>query len=132
MVEKKFAYKNAKISSRKAGLTLNLLQGYSLRDAKSNLTLANTKASDMWLKLVKSAIAGSSDTSLIKEAYVGPSRSRTKYRFAGKGTVKPEVKRSSHLTLVVNSDAKVNVKKEDKAVVSKKSKSKIDSKNKKS
>lgn len=99
---KTFSYKNAYISSRKAGEVLPLIKGLGTQDALKNLELSDKKASMYWKKLIKSGTSfydekGAKGEVTVKEAYVGQALIRKKRRASARGRMPMIRKRYSHL-----------------------------------
>ena len=110
-------HKGALIAPRKARMTLDLVRGKSVAEARAILATTNTKASRLISKVLESAIAnainnlGLEENNLyIKETYIneGPTLKRSK--IASRGNVDRRDKRSSHIYVKVSD---LNTIKED-------------------
>ena len=106
-------HKGALIAPRKARMTLDLVRGKSVAEARAILATTNTKASRLISKVLESAIAnainnlGLEEKNLyIKETYIneGPTK------IASRGNVDRRDKRSSHIYVKVSD---LNTIKED-------------------
>jgi large subunit ribosomal protein L22 len=101
-------HKGAIIAPRKARMTLDLIRGKSVSEAKAILTLTNSKASRLIQKVLNSAIAnavnnvGLQEKDLyIKEAYINEGRTLKRFKFASHGRVGKDFKRTSHIYVKV-------------------------------
>ena len=101
-------HKNALIKPRLARMTMDLVRGKDVDTARGILENTNTKASEMILKVLNSAVAnavnnfGASEADLkIKECYVNPGRVYKRIQFASRGNVDRHDKRSSHIYVCV-------------------------------
>ena len=109
-------HKGAMIAPRKARMTLDLVRGKKVSDAKAILTNTNTKASRLILKVLNSAVAnainnyGANENDLkISECFINPGPVYKRIKFASRGNVDRHDKRSSHITVKV-SDGKEGAK----------------------
>ena len=101
-------HKGAIIKPRLARMTMDLVRGKSVKDARSILVTTNTKASTMILKVLNSAVAnavnnfGAKESDLvIKECFVNPGTILKRIQFASRGNVDRHDKRTSHIKVVV-------------------------------
>ena len=101
-------HKNALIKPRLARMTMDLVRGKSVKDARAILETTNTKASGMILKVLNSAVAnavnnnGAKESDLvIKECFVNPGTILKRIQFASRGNVDRHDKRTSHIKVVV-------------------------------
>ena len=106
-------HKMAIIAPRKARMTLDLIRGKSVTEARSILKTTNTKASRLILKVLNSAVAnavnnnGANESELrISECYINPGPVYKRIKFASRGNVDRHDKRSSHITVKVTDEAK--------------------------
>ena len=107
-------HKGAMIAPRKARMTLDLIRGKNVRDAKAILQTTNTKASRLISKVLYSAIANATNNLglkeedlIINETYIneGPTLKRSK--IASRGSVDRRDKRTSHIYVSVSDGKKV-------------------------
>ena len=101
-------HKDAMIAPRKARMTLDLVRGKKVNEAKSILTLTNTKASTLIGKVLDSAIANAvnnlnlkEEDLYIKEAYINEGRVLKRAKFASRGGQDRRDKRTSHIYIKV-------------------------------
>lgn len=101
-------HKGAMIKPRLARMTMDLVRGKSVKDARAILETTNTKASTMILKVLNSAVAnavnnnGAKESELvIKECFVNPGTILKRIQFASRGNVDRHDKRTSHIKVVV-------------------------------
>ena len=102
-------HKGAMIAPRKARMTLDLIRGKSIAEARAILLNTNTKGSRLISKVLESAVAnavnnkGLDEKSLfVKETYIneGPTLKRSK--IASRGSVDRRDKRTSHIYVKVS------------------------------
>lgn len=107
-MEAKAIARYIRISSRKVNIVLNLIRGKKVDEAFAILKHTPKAASEILLKLLKSAVANAEnnynmdvDNLYISEAYAnqGPTLKRFRARAQGRGV--RILKRTSHITLVV-------------------------------
>lgn len=100
--------KYVRVSSTKASVVLDLIRGKSVGEAFAILEYTPRKAAEVILKVLKSAVANAEENHemdvnrlFVAEAYVGqgPTLKRFKARAQGRGF--RILKRTSHITLVV-------------------------------
>ena len=110
-------HKGALIAPRKARLTLNLIRGKSIAEAKAILILTNTKASRLIQKVLDSATAnavnnlGLEEKNLfVKEAYINEGQTLKRVKFASHGKIGKHYRRTSQIYVKVGD---LNVIKED-------------------
>jgi len=101
-------YKYAKISPKKVMPVLNMVRGKKVVDAVNFLTFDPTKASKMILKTLNSAVANAkqknADNNLYVEKAVADTAPTAKRGRPGSRSHYSKIlKRSSHITVVVNS-----------------------------
>lgn len=94
----------ARISPKKVAITMDLVRGKNLEDAKVTLAFDRTKASDLILKVVKSAEANAKsnmkmDTNnlFVSEIWVSPGPMYKRMKIAGRSRSRPILKRTSHI-----------------------------------
>ncbi len=101
-------HKKAIIKPRLARMTMDLIRGKDVNVARAILENTNTKASTLILKVLNSAIAnavnnnGATETELkIKECFVNPGPVYKRIKFASRGNIDRNDKRTSHITVCV-------------------------------
>ena len=123
--------KYIKISPEKISLIVDQIKKYPPKDALSVLGFVNKSSSPALQKIIKSAIAnaknnfGLTEESLkFKEIFVGKGPMSKRYRPVSRGRAHPILKRTSHITVILEGEQKVEPKQEsglDTGNVSKKS-----------
>ena len=109
------------MSPRKIRLIANLIRGSQVIEAEKQLRFLNKRAAQPILKLLKSAVANAEKNNLTKEDLrianilvdSGPSLKRWMPRAMGRAT--PIIKRTSHITLILESDKPLSKVKPEKA-----------------
>jgi len=98
----------AKISARKARLTMKLIALKDVKEALAILKNLNTKASVIIEKVLQSAIANAEnnlnlnpDNLFVSECFVNEGSTLKRMRAGAKGMSKRILKRSSHITVKV-------------------------------
>lgn len=116
-------HKNADLKPRQARLTLDLVRGKSVIEARGILANTNTKASRMIVKVLNSAAAnavnnnGAKENDLvISECFINPGPVRKKIKFASRSRIGRADHRTSHIVIKVsdNKNNKKTTKKEAK------------------
>ena len=116
-------HKNADLKPRQARLTLDLIRGKSVDEARGILANTNTKASRMIVKVLNSAAAnavnnnGAKENDLvISECFINPGPVRKKIKFASRSRIGRADHRTSHIVIKVtdNKNEKKTNKKEAK------------------
>jgi large subunit ribosomal protein L22 len=119
--------RHLRISPRKVRLVANLVRGLSVVEAEKQLKFLTKRAAKPVLKLLKSAIANAeNNANLAKDSlYIakilvdpGPTLKRWMPRAMGRAT--PIMKRTSHLTIVLESKEPLPLKKELKEKIKEK------------
>lgn len=107
--EVKAKLSNLRIAPRKVRLIGDLIRGKSVLMAKAQLTFANKKAAPILLKLLNSATANAKnnfnlneENLYLKKVLVDGGASLKRWRPAWKGMAHPVMKRTSHITLVLD------------------------------
>ncbi len=108
-MEAKAIAKGVRISPRKVRLVTRLIVGKSVSEADVILSHLNKDAATAVRKVLLSATANAEnnlelnrDNLYVKEAYVGDGVTLKRGRAAAKGSPKPILKRSSHITVIVS------------------------------
>ena len=101
-------HKGAQIAPRKARMTLDLIRGKSVSQARSILETTNTKASRLIIKVLNSAVAnavnnfGANESDLvISKCFINPGPIYKRIQFASRGNVDRHDKRTSHIVVYV-------------------------------
>ena len=108
-------HKMAIIAPRKARMTLDLIRGKSVVEARGILKTTNTKASRLISKVLDSAVANAVNNLSLKEenlyvseCYINPGPILKRIKFGSRTKVDRRDKRTSHITVKVsdNKEAK--------------------------
>lgn len=101
--------KHIRISSRKAGIVLDLIRGKSVRQALAILEFTPKAASPVIFKVLKSAIANAvnnqemdENTLYVAEAYANPGPTLKRYVARSRGSASPMLKRTCHISVVLD------------------------------
>ena len=101
--------KHIRISSRKAGIVLDLIRGKSVRQALAILEFTPKAASPVIFKVLKSAIANAVNNQemdennlYVAEAYANPGPTLKRYVARSRGSASPMLKRTSHISVVLD------------------------------
>lgn len=121
MVTAKLRY--LRISPRKVRLVTGLIKGLSVDEAERQLKFLTKRASLPILKLLNSAVANAQNDNLTKDNLyiakitVDPGATLKRWRARAFGRATPIMKRTSHVTIVLDAiePSKAKVKKEEKA-----------------
>ena len=107
-------HKGAMIAPRKARMTLDLVRGKSVKEARMILLTTNTKACRLIKKVLDSAVANAvnnlglkEDDLYVVETYINEGVTLKRSKIASRGSVDKRDKRTSHIFV------KVSDKKED-------------------
>lgn len=105
-------HKSAMIAPRKARLTLDLIRGKNVDEAKAILSTTNTKASRLISKVLNSAVANAinnlnlDETKLyINETYINEGPVLKRFKVASRSHVDKRNKRTSHIIVKVKERA---------------------------
>lgn len=106
-------HKGALIAPRKARMTLDLIRGKSVSNARNILAVTNTKASRLIVKVLNSAVANAvnnngakEETLFVSECFINPGPVYKRIKFASRGNVDRRDKRTSHITVKVSDGVK--------------------------
>ncbi len=106
-------HKGAMIAPRKARMTLDLIRGKNVRDARAILKTTNTKGSRLIEKVLNSAVAnavnnlGLDENKLfINETYINEGTTLKRSKIASRGSVDRRDKRTSHIYVSVSDNNK--------------------------
>jgi large subunit ribosomal protein L22 len=107
-MEYKAEAKNIKISPRKVRLVADSVRNLRLDQALASLTVLNKRASDPIRKTLESAVANavnnfqaSRGDLAIKEIMIGEGIMYKRYHYAARGRVRPYLKRTSHIRVIL-------------------------------
>ncbi len=107
-MEYKAEAKNIKISPRKVRLVADSVKGLQLDQMIASLTVLNKRAADPIRKTLESAIANavnnfqaSRGDLKLKEIMIGEGIMYKRYHFAARGRVRPYLRRTSHIRVIL-------------------------------
>ena len=102
-----------RISSRKVRIVIDLIRGKSVREAEAILRYTPNAATEPVLKLLKSAVANAEnnlelnrDDLYVAEVYANQGPTLMRYRPRAHGRASRIRKRTSHITIVLDQQAK--------------------------
>ena len=102
-------HKMAIVAPRKARMTLDLIRGKSVKDARAILNNTNTKSSRLILKVLNSATANAvnnlnlkEDELFVSECFINPGPVLKRIKFGSRIKVDRRDKRTSHITVKVS------------------------------
>lgn len=111
------------MSARKVGLVVNLIRGLGVIEAQRHLEFLNKAAAKPILKLLNSAIANATNifgldksNLFIVEIRVDPGPTLKRWRARARGRAAPIMKRTSHITIVLDEKVKSEIKKKEKKI----------------
>jgi len=114
--------KYIKISPRKVRLVADAVRDMSVDDARNSLQILSNRAATPILKVINSAVANAVNNGnankgdlSIKAIMITEGVRYKRYHYAGRGRVRPYVRRTSHISVIVADNAKAektNMKKE--------------------
>ena len=98
-----------RISSRKAGIVLDLIRGKDVREALAILEFTPKAASPVIYKVLKSAIANAVNNKNLDEselyvaqAYANPGPTLKRYVARSRGSASPMLRRTCHITVALD------------------------------
>jgi len=103
-------HRYARISSRKARLVANMIRGRDVQDALNILKFTPNRAAAMVSKVLTSAIANANeaeadvDRLFVDQAFVDEGPTIKRWRPKDRGRAHPIMKRTSHITVVVDQE----------------------------
>ena len=113
-------HKGAIIAPRKARMTIDLIRGKKVKDARAILENTNTKASGLIKKVLDSASANAvnnlglkEDDLFVSECFINPGQTIKRIKFGSRSRVNRHDHRTSHIVVKV-SDGKTETVKEAK------------------
>lgn len=102
-------HKGAMIAPRKARMTLDLIRGKKINEARAILMTTNTKASRLISKVLESAISNAvnnlnleENDLFISETYINEGTTLKRSKIASRGSVDRRDKRTSHIYVKVS------------------------------
>ena len=102
-------HKMAIVAPRKARMTLGLVRGKSVKDARAILNNTNTKSSRLILKVLNSAVANAvnnlnlkEEELFVSECFINPGPVLKRIKFGSRTKVDRRDKRTSHITVKVS------------------------------
>ena len=104
-------HKWARISARKVRLVADLIRGRDVQDALNILKFTPNRAAGMVSKVLTSAVANASEAEarvenlIVDQAYVNEGPTIKRWRPKDRGRANPIMKRTSHITIVVEEEA---------------------------
>ncbi|MBO4217956.1 MAG: 50S ribosomal protein L22 [Erysipelotrichaceae bacterium] len=108
-MEVKATAKNVRLTPRKVRLVLDLIRGKDLKEAKAILKFTPRAASDAVAKVLNSAAANATnnhnqveDKLYVKACWADEARTLKRWMPRAKGSASQILKRSSHITVVVD------------------------------
>ncbi len=112
-MEAQATHKMAMVKPRQARLTLDLIRGKNVVDAKAILKNTNTKSSRLIIKVLNSAVANATnnlnldeDSLVISECFINAGPVLKRIKFGSRTKVDRRDKRTSHITVKVNGKVK--------------------------
>ena len=101
--------KNVRVSSRKAGLVVDLIRGKDVDTALAILQFTPKATSPIVIKLLNSAIANAVNnqdldrsTLYVAEVYANPGPTLKRYVARSSGSASPMLRRTSHISVVLD------------------------------
>ena len=102
-------HKMAIVAPGKARMTLDLIRGKSVKDARAILNNTNTKSSKLILKVLNSATANAvnnlnlkEEELFVSECFINPGPVLKRIKFGSRTKVDRRDKRTSHITVKVS------------------------------
>ena len=102
-------HKMAIVAPRKARMTLDLIRGKSVKDARAILNNTNTKSSRLIIKVLNSAVANAvnnlnlkEEELFVSECFINPGPVLKRIKFGSRTKVDRRDKRTSHITVKVS------------------------------
>ena len=108
-MEVKSIAKTVRVPARKARLVLDLIRGKGVEEAAAILKFKPNYAAEVSYKVLHSAVANavnnhqmSEEKLFVKACYADEGVTLKRYKAGAKGSAKPIMKRTSHITIVVD------------------------------
>lgn len=106
-------HKMAMVAPRKARMTLDLIRGKKVSEAKAILKNTNTKSSRLIIKVLDSAVANATNNLNLKEenlfvseCFINPGPVLKRMKFGSRTNIDRRDKRTSHITVKVSDGVK--------------------------
>ena len=106
-------HKMAMVAPRKARMTLDLVRGKSVKDARAILNNTNTKSSRLIVKVLNSAVANAvnnlnlkEEDLFVSECFINPGPVLKRIKLGSRTKVDRRDKRTSHITVRVSDGKK--------------------------
>lgn len=106
-------HKMAMVAPRKARMTLDLIRGKKVNEAKAILKNTNTKSSRLIIKVLDSAVANATNNLNLKEenlfvseCFINPGPVLKRMKFGSRTNIDRRDKRTSHITVKVSDGVK--------------------------
>ena len=106
-------HKMAMVAPRKARMTLDLVRGKSVKDARAILNNTNTKSSRLIIKVLNSAVANAvnnlglkEEDLFVSECFINPGPVLKRIKLGSRTKVDRRDKRTSHITVRVSDGKK--------------------------
>ena len=106
-------HKMAMVAPRKARMTLDLIRGKSVNEARAILKNTNTKSSRLIIKVLNSATANAvnnlglnEENLFVSECFINPGPVLKRIKFGSRTKVDRRDKRTSHITVKVSDGKK--------------------------
>ena len=106
-------HKMAIVAPRKARMTLDLIRGKKVADARAILKNTNTKSSRLIIKVLDSAVANAvnnlnlkEEDLFVSECFINPGPILKRIKFGSRTKVDRRDKRTSHITVKVSDGKK--------------------------
>lgn len=113
-------HKDAMVAPRKARMTIDLIRGKSVVEARAILANTNTKSSRLIVKVLNSAAANATNNLgmneadlVVSECFINPGQTIKRIKFGSRSRVNRHDHRTSHIVVKV-SDGKTETVKEAK------------------
>lgn len=113
-------HKGAMVAPRKARMTIDLIRGKKVVEARAILANTNTKSSRLIVKVLNSAVANATNNLGLKEedlfvseCFINPGQTIKRIKFGSRSRVNRHDHRTSHIVVKV-SDGKTETEKEAK------------------
>ena len=113
-------HKGAMVAPRKARMTIDLIRGKKVVEARAILANTNTKSSRLIVKVLNSAVANATNNLglneedlFVSECFINPGQTIKRIKFGSRSRVNRHDHRTSHIVVKV-SDGKTETEKEAK------------------
>lgn len=110
-------HKDALVAPRKARMTIDLIRGKSVSEARAILANTNTKSSRLIEKVLNSAAANATNNLglnekdlIVSECFINPGQTIKRIKFGSRSRVNRHDHRTSHIVVKVSDRQKTTVK----------------------